>query len=197
MSECPCMPGMPFELAYELLLSHWLNKRDAVALASTSKTVATQMMQSCVWFRKGKLRYRIRVPWVIRINLWLRTATCEPHDQVLRRGLFHTLNGAAMLKTRTCRACGCHTQRKVHGVTLCEGCTREPRKRSFMISRVACQLVLVHMGYTAREVLPWMARVRWAHTRDGTMAFVTDVCRVTSVSGRRFLLCHRRIGSPR
>ena len=191
------MPGMHFELAYELLLSQWLTERDAVALLATCKTVARQILCACVWYNRGQLTYRVHVPWRMRLNIWLRTATCAPHDQRLRAHLFKTWNGADTLKTRTCRACGRHTQRKVHKVALCEACTRNPYAACFMVSRVACQMVLLQLGLQARQAQQLMARVRWAHTRDGTMAFVTDVCSVTSISSRYFLHCHKEIGSPR
>jgi hypothetical protein len=191
------MPGMQYELAYELLLSQWLTERDAVAMSSTSKTVATQMLHACVWYYRGRITYRLHVPWSMRLNIWLRTATCNQFDQVLRLRVFKTWDGTTSLKTRTCRACGRHTQRKVQGTTLCEDCTRDPWRRCFMISRVACQLVLMQLGYQAMEAVRCMMCVKWSRTRDGTMAFVHDVCKVTSVSVRHFLMRHREIGSPR
>ena len=102
-----------------------------------------------------------------------------------RRHVF--ANGSTALRTRTCRGCGCTTQRRVFEVSMCEGCSRRRNMRSYMPARdMAMRTAEVLYGLGG---IPWtpecanaLSRVPWLHLRMGEVTMVDFVCDAIGVS---------------
>lgn len=153
------LQGLPVEIL--LSIFEYIRERDKCTLARTSQQVAVTVAEVV-------LRSPRRGSWRLLFSVYLRArfATGRHVHGVIR--WFPFLSNLS----RTCRGCGCTTQRRVNGVLICARCTRDRTLKCWMLPiAVAHNLgvydIFTHSGPRSKlvfadhvEILTGMSRKR-------------------------------------